>query len=200
MTQHFDHIFVDNQAAKTLVLLHGTGGTKSDFLFLDAALHHTYNLLGLQGNVMEDGMSRFFRRTAPGVFDQENIRDETLKLHEFLAHWLTDHHQTAADLSYCGYSNGANMILALLFYYPDSIETAVLLHPMLPFSPEALVLADKNLFVSHGQHDPMVTTTEQTKLTELLQDSGARVVANTYAGGHAVSRQEMSDAIAFLRQ
>lgn len=199
MTQHFDHIFIDNQAAKTLVLLHGTGGTKSDFLFLDTALHHSYNLLGLQGNVVEAGMSRFFRRTAPGVFDQENIRDETRKLHEFLADWHAKHHLKPADLSYCGYSNGANMILALLFYYPASIETAALLHPMLPFTPESLVLAGKNIFVSHGQQDAMVTTTEQIKLTELLQNSGARVVANAYAGGHAVSQQEISDVISFLR-
>ena len=182
------------------MLLHGTGGTKSDFLFLDAALHHSYNLLGLQGNVVEDGMSRFFRRTAPGVFDQENIRDETLKLHKFLTHWVADHHQTPADLSYCGYSNGANMILALLFYYPANVETAALLHPMLPFTPDALILNGKNLFISHGQQDAMVTTSEQTKLTALLQNSGARVAANTYSGGHAVSQQEMSDVISFLKQ
>jgi phospholipase/carboxylesterase len=200
MTQNFEHIFIDNQAQKTLVLLHGTGGTKADFLFLDAALHHSYNLLGLQGNVVEQGMSRFFRRSAPGVFDQESIASETDKLHAFLAQWSAEQHQSLTDLIFCGYSNGANMILALLFRYPTDVSTAVLLHPMLPFIPESLALKDAKLFVTHGEADEMVMTAQQTELNQVLQNSGATVAIHNYEGGHSVSQTELRDVVSFLKQ
>jgi predicted esterase len=196
----FDHTFIDNHAAKILVLLHGTGGTKSDFLFLSDAVKQHYNLLAPQGNVLEEGMARFFKRIAPGIFDLENLKEETGKLHEFVQVWMKDHAQTSDDLVYLGYSNGANMILSLLFSYPDVVEKAVLLHPMLPFTPGDIDLTRKQVFVSSGQFDAMVPSKQQEALVKVLEQKGAEVIAKQYPGGHEISEQELINIVGFLRE
>lgn len=199
MNPLFDHVFIDNQASKTLVLLHGTGGSKSDFLFLDKALHHRVNLLALQGNILEDGMHRFFKRKALGIFDQQSIKEETQKLRVFIEDWAAQHNLSSQNTIYFGYSNGANMILATLFYFPERIHKVVLLHPMLPFEPAAVSLKDTQLFVSHGLQDSMVTVEEQQTLTKLLKKKGATVVEKIYPYGHQLTKDELQDAITFVR-
>jgi len=199
MNPLFDHIFIDNRASKTLVLLHGTGGSKSDFLFLDTVLEHSVNLLALQGNILEDGMPRFFKRKALGIFDQQSIKEETQKLRVFIEDWAAQHDLSIKDYMYFGYSNGANMILATLFYFPELIHKAVLLHPMLPFEPAAVSLKDTELFVSHGLQDSMVTVEEQQTLTKLLKKKGATVVEKIYPYGHQLTKDELQDAITFVQ-
>ncbi len=194
----FDYTYLDNKSAQTLVLLHGTGGSKSDFLFLDQVLHQTYNLLSLQGNVTEQGMARFFKRTAPGVFDQKNIKQEANKLKEFIEQWSKEHDRQTGDFIFLGYSNGANMILATMFYYPSLILKAALLHPMMPFNPESISLAKHHIFVSGGEQDAMVSKSEQQSLIKLLKKLDAEVTTIFYPGGHEISNQEISDVVSFL--
>lgn len=198
MTPLFDHTYLDNHATKTLVLLHGNGGSKSDFLFLDDALDHSYNLLSLQGNVLENGLSRFFKRISVGVFDQQSILDETSKMQLFISDWCDAHTTRAEDLLFLGYSNGANMILATLFYYPLLIKTSVLLHPMLPFTPENISLAGHSIFITNGSQDQMVPKNDQLNLVKVLQSQGATPISKTYQGGHGISPTEMHDITKFL--
>lgn len=196
----FDHRYIDNQAKKTLVLLHGTGGSKSDFLFLDGLLSKSYNLLGLQGTVLENGMSRFFRRSSVGVFDQESIKQEAQNLLQFLTQWCVDHTIKREELVFLGYSNGANILLATLFYYPESIRVAALLHPMVPFVPQNIFLTDHTFFISTGKADPMVSQDQKALLISTMQKTGASLVTKEYPGGHEISKQEIQDVVSFLRQ
>lgn len=83
----FKYIHLDQGVKKYLFLLHGTGGNETDLLPLVGKLKTKYNLVGLRGNVSEQGMLRFFSRTAPGVFDETSIKTETAKLAKFLEAW-----------------------------------------------------------------------------------------------------------------
>jgi phospholipase/carboxylesterase len=195
----FDHIFVDNKASKTIFFLHGTGGTKSDFLFLDEFLEKKYNFVGLQGNVDEHGHARFFRRLSEGVFDQESIREETHKLKQFIDTWMDEYKVSIDDLVFLGYSNGANMILATLFYTPELISKAVLLHTMLPFKPKkSLDLSKHSFFVSLGEEDPMISEVQQSELIQTLQSSQAQLTIKRYNSGHHISAKEVRDVVDFL--
>jgi hypothetical protein len=58
----FVHRFVpaQNDDRRTLLLLHGTGGTEDDLLDIGRALLPTAALLSPRGKVLENGMPRFF--------------------------------------------------------------------------------------------------------------------------------------------
>lgn len=197
----FEYTFIDNQASKTLFLLHGTGGTKDDFLFLNDGLKQKFNLVGLQGNILEQGNRRFFKRIAEGVFDQESIHSETEKLEKFIDNWKTKHEVTNNSLYFLGYSNGANMILATLLRFPDLIDTAVLLRPMWPLSiPESLDISKKSLLVCTGSHDPLISEHDNQQLIKALQEKKPQLTVKEYNTGHQLSKDEFNDVLQFILQ
>ena len=68
-----------------LLLLHGTGGDENDLLPLGRALAPGAALLSPRGKVLENGMPRFFRRLAEGVFDEDDVRRRADELADFVA-------------------------------------------------------------------------------------------------------------------
>lgn len=197
----FVHTAIDNHVQKTLFLLHGTGGDETDLLFLDGLLEKSYNLVGLRGNVNENGMNRFFVRSAPGVFDQESIRAEADKLYRFVSAWGNSQNHASKDMAFVGYSNGANVALATLFYYPQVVYTCALLHPMLPFEPEpSLTLLHLTMFISSGEADPMVPSADTARLMRTLSKTKATITHRTYPGGHEISETEIADVVLFLKK
>ena len=68
-----------------LLLLHGTGGNEADLLPLGRAISPGSALLSPRGKVLENGMPRFFRRLAEGVFDEEDLRRRADELADFVA-------------------------------------------------------------------------------------------------------------------
>lgn len=195
---HFKHIYQDNDAQKTLVLLHGTGGDEHDLISLVDHLQLKANILSLRGNVLENGMNRFFRRLSPGVFDEENIREEVQKLQEFMTAFLESKNLTVKDLLYLGYSNGANMILALLLLHPEMVARATLLHPMLPLRVQPADLQHIQLAVTYGERDMMIPAAESQAVITTLREAGAQVEEFAHAGGHEVSREELDFVTQYL--
>ena len=80
------HIFKPGRDASkpVFLMLHGTGGTEQDLLPLADMIDPEASVLSVRGNVLENGMPRFFRRLAEGVFDEEDLIFRTKELHEFL--------------------------------------------------------------------------------------------------------------------
>src|SRR5690625_6661862 len=79
------HIFKKgNNSDRTFLLLHGTGGTENDLLPLAHMIDPDANVLSVRGNVLENGMPRFFRRLSEGVFDEEDLIYRTKELKQFL--------------------------------------------------------------------------------------------------------------------
>ena len=67
-----------------LLLLHGTGGNEDDLLPLGRAIAPSAPLLSPRGKVLENGMPRFFRRVAQGVFDEDDVRQRANDLADFV--------------------------------------------------------------------------------------------------------------------
>lgn len=65
------HIFKQgtNPEKPVLLLLHGTGGNEHDLVQLAEIVDLEASVLSVRGNVLENGMPRFFKRLAEGVFD-----------------------------------------------------------------------------------------------------------------------------------
>src|ERR1700724_493752 len=105
----FIHEFAPGGSERTLLLLHGTGGNERDLIPIGRELDPTAALLSPRGKVLENGMPRFFRRLAEGVFDLDDLKKRTHELADFVAsaaqHYMIDIEKLVA----VGYSNGANI-------------------------------------------------------------------------------------------
>src|SRR6266446_9039533 len=115
----FIHEFIPGNSPRTLLLLHGTGGNERDLIPLGRELDPDASLLSPRGKVLENGMPRFFRRLAEGVFDLDDLKKRTHELADFVvsaaAHYKIDTENVIA----VGYSNGANIAASLLLLRPE---------------------------------------------------------------------------------
>jgi phospholipase/carboxylesterase len=163
-------------------------------------LDKKYNLVGLEGNIDEQGLTRFFKRTGFGVFDQESIREEGEKLARFVREWSRSYGVAYDSFVFLGYSNGANMLLASLFRYPSLFLKLILLHPMMPFVVESgsVDLSEHTVFVSTGLHDQMIPPDEGAKVISTLLSCNAMVMPHEYFGGHEIRDEEIRDVVHFL--
>jgi phospholipase/carboxylesterase len=198
--EDFIHKFVPGTSGRTLVLLHGTGGTESDLLGLGRALDPDAALLSLRGKVLENGMPRFFRRLAEGVFDEEDLI--------FRAHELADFVQVAAEYYVfaenkaiaVGYSNGANIAGGVLLLRPETFQGAALLRPMVPLIPENLPeLKGAPVLVAAGNHDPIIPVENARELVALLRRSGADVTAFFENASHGLTETTVATTQRWLK-
>src|SRR5690606_31403766 len=113
----------------TLLLLHGTGGTERDLLPLAERIDPEASVLSVRGNILENGMPRFFRRLAEGVFDEEDLIFRTHELSDFLLQASKDYKFDRDRVVAVGYSNGANIAASMMFHIPDALMGAILHHP-----------------------------------------------------------------------
>lgn len=202
MNSLFHYKEINNHAERTLFTFHGTGGSEDDFLFFDGLLKQQWNIVGIRGNVDEQGMRRFFKREAFGVFDTESISEESEKLQQFITNWYTEKKTSKEQCVFLGYSNGANMILSLLFRYPELLRTVVLLHPMLPFVPKETAFSANDALealVTTGANDQLIGAAESCAVIETLQGLQIHVTHREYSGGHEIGQQEIQDIIQFLQ-
>lgn len=191
----------DRAGQPTLVLLHGTGGNEDDLLPLGRRLAESAGLLSPRGAVSENGMPRWFRRLAEGVFDQADLAERTDELADFLADAARAYGFGEDRVIAVGFSNGANIAASLLLRRPEALRAAVLFAPMVPFEPEALPdLSHAGVFVSAGRVDPICPPEQAERLVELLSDAGAAVTLRWHDGGHAVDPDHVDQADDWLHK
>ena len=197
----FIHEFVAGNSVRTLLLLHGTGGNERDLLSLGRELDPNASLLSPRGQVLENGMPRFFRRLAEGVFDLEDLKRRTHQLADFVPA-AAEHYQFAADqVIAVGYSNGANIAASLLLLRPTTLHGAILFRAMVPLMPAAQPdLSSVRIWIGAGDQDPIIPTSESQRLAELLRKSGADVTIRFFNAGHSLTNDEIETAHDWLKR
>jgi phospholipase/carboxylesterase len=187
------HVFEPGQdtARPPVLLLHGTGGDEQDLLPLGRMVAPGAALLSPRGAVLENGMPRFFRRLAEGVFDEEDLRRRTDDLAAFIR-GAQARHGIAAPVA-VGFSNGANIAASLLLRHPGLLRGAALLRAMVPFreTPTARLEGTKVLLLS-GTADPIVPAANSAALAAILGDAGATVAHHPLPLGHGLSQMDVA--------
>lgn len=191
------HVFIKGslENAPTLLLLHGTGGNERDLLQLADMIAPGASILGVRGNVLENGMPRFFRRLAEGVFDEEDLLKRTKELHQFVSEMAVQYKFDRDRVLAVGYSNGANIAASLLYHEPKSLHGAILLHAMVPRrGVEIPDLTDVSVFLGAGKYDPIVPVDLTSELSNDLQKANASVTEYWTEAGHQITHEEVKQA------
>jgi phospholipase/carboxylesterase len=141
---------------RPLLLLHGTGGDENDLIPLARMIAPTASLLSPRGKVLENGMPRFFRRLAEGVFDEDDVRRRANELADFLTN-ARARYDVASPIA-LGYSNGANVAAAVLLLRPSELAGAILLRAMPPLAhPQPVKLDGVPVLIVSGARRPRHT-------------------------------------------
>lgn len=199
----FVHIFVPAESpardSVTLLLLHGTGGDERDLLPLGRQLWPEAALLGVRGKVLENGMPRYFRRFAEGVFDIEDLKVRTDELAEFIDSAAEHYGFSKRHLLAVGYSNGANIAASLILLHPHYLAAGALFRAQLPFKP-AIVrnFSGLAIFVAAGMRDQIVPRDQTQQLVAILGSGGADVSMFWHRGGHELGDDDVAAAKAWL--
>jgi phospholipase/carboxylesterase len=196
----FIHEFVPGTSNRTLLLLHGTGGNERDLIPLGRELDPNASLLSPRGKILENGMPRFFRRLAEGVFDLEDLKKRTDELADFVTAAAEHYKITANQVIAVGYSNGANIATSMLLLRPEILHGAILFRAMVPLIPENLPdLSSVRVWIGAGDQDPIIPTSEIQRLAELLRSAGADVTIRFFNAGHRLTSSEVETAGQWLK-
>lgn len=200
---HFIHRFhrPENPDGRTMVLLHGTGGNETDLMPLAARLAPGATLLGVRGRSTEEGINRWFRRHDAVTYDQADIRAEAEAFAGFIDEAARAYGLDPAELVYLGYSNGANLLGAIMQLHPGLIRQAVLLRgiqvleqPPVP-APDALA-GTRPLLLS-GARDPFARMAPA--LEQALRAGGADLQHDTLPAGHELAPADLDAARNWLK-
>ena len=180
----------DDPDGSVIVLLHGTGGNESDLMPLAARINPKATLLGVRGRSTEEGINRWFRRFDAMTYDQDDIRGEAEAFAGFVAGAITGYGLDPARMTYLGYSNGANLLGAILQLHPGTVRSAILLRgiQVLETVPEA-DLAGARVLMLNGARDPYGHMAPA--LEKALTAGGADVTVKMLNAGHELSAEDL---------
>lgn len=193
MKADFKHIYLPGDPAlPALLLLHGTGGDERDLVELGQSVSPGSTILSVRGKVLENGMPRFFKRLAEGVFDQEDLKFRTDELADFIEEAKAEY-AIAQPLYALGYSNGANIAASMLLKKPEALDGAILLRAMTPFDMDVMPdLSGKKILMLSGVMDQIIPPDNAKNLAQMFETSGADITFTMKPAGHHLTQSDMS--------
>jgi phospholipase/carboxylesterase len=190
-----------NPNAKTLLLLHGTGGNERDLLAIADDFGTDLNVLSLRGNVVENGMPRFFKRLGMGVFDERDLEFRTEEMIFFLKELANKESFDSTKIIALGYSNGANIAGATLILHPDFFAGAILFRPMQPFRYIPNLKSESNtpVFLSSGKNDQTVNHEETNEYLKILKNANFRVFHYEINTSHNLNEEDIALSVEWFK-
>ncbi|GAA4682605.1 alpha/beta hydrolase [Frondihabitans cladoniiphilus] len=196
------HVFLpgSDSGSAALVALHGTGGSETDMAAFAQALDPDAAVLAPRGLVTEGPHQRWFRRLSEGVFDVDDVQDRAHELAAFVTAARDAYDLQGRRIIAIGFSNGANMGLALAILHPDLLDGVIAFSGMYPFADRVIDarLTHFPVLLLNGDQDPMAPNDSVTRLEERLREGGANVTRRTRPGGHGIEPDETDTAREWL--
>ncbi|HXV30216.1 MAG TPA: alpha/beta hydrolase, partial [Sinorhizobium sp.] len=148
-------------------------------------------LLGVRGRSTEEGFPRWFRRLTMTTFDQQDIRSEAEAFAAFVEGARDGHGLDLARTVFIGYSNGANLLAAVMLLHPGCVRNAVLMRAMAALEdPPGTDLAGTNILMLTGRDDPYGK--HAPRLKAALGASGANFESVDLDIGHGIGPEDIA--------
>ncbi|WP_314068488.1 phospholipase [uncultured Vagococcus sp.] len=181
------HFMSEKSPDELFVLLHGTGGNEFSLLFLTGELNPKASLISFIGNHLTGEQRRYFPLPTNGQLDQPSFN---VAVDDFLEEWdklELDYPQ----ITFIGYSNGANLLQGILQKRPNIAQRVVLLHPQefqLEFENE---IGNCQVLLTTGANDPLVIPGDAMALSKRLRERFKEVELIITDGEHGVTDEEI---------
>ncbi len=184
-----DYCFIKGTSPRLLVFFHGTGGNKKSMLFLRQQLDLEASVLSLDGSWGQGRDRRFF---APLIDGQLDLVDFELRLSAFLDFWQDLDIQPYQQITFVGFSNGANFIMGLLTKQSNLADNYILLHPSALDYAFPRENSRAEILFTLGQNDPYVDPVTLENLVDDWQASAfPRANLARFDKGHFLSQDEL---------
>ncbi len=193
---HFREAPGADAASPVIFLFHGTGGDENQFFDLAAQLIPGARRVAPRGDVSEHGALRYFRRTGEGVYDMDDLALRTAAMQAFVREQIGA--ERPSQVIGLGYSNGANILAAMQFAAPDLFDATVLMHPLIPFAPNAADFSGRRVLITAGRRDPIAPAGATQALADYFSANGGDVSLNWHDGGHELRNEELVAVQKFL--
>ena len=178
------------------LVFHGTGGDENQFFDLAGELLAGARVVAPRGDVSEGGALRYFRRTAEGVYDMDDLRLRTRQMIDFVRARKAE--GAPRQVIGLGYSNGANILAAMQFAAPELFDATVLMHPLIPFMPSGADFSGKRVLITAGKRDPIAPAKATQALSDYFAANGAGTSLFWHDGGHELRPEELRESQGFL--
>jgi phospholipase/carboxylesterase len=189
-----EHIYINKNSSKTVLALHGMGGSKEDMKELVEMITPQHNALLLDGEDFSTGMRRYFKRSSTGL-DLEDLKRVAYQVAneiEFLSkkYGFDTHH-----VDVFGFSNGANMLLGMILLDAFRFRKGLALRPSV-VNIEPNPDNTSKIRVHCGEQDPYLSLSEAQEFFKKFDDG--RLEWSVYPGGHQITKADIEDAYRFL--
>lgn len=186
------HVFIKGSAARTILVLHGTGADEHNILPLAKALDPEASVLSPRGMHLEGGMNRYFERYPDGTFNEHSIDLAVEELAEFIEIAAKEYGFDKSNIFATGFSNGANTAAALMVRHPELLVGAALFGSTVPYAEvEKVDLTGKRIWLANGDYDSYAPVEVSERWVAKLADFGATVTWLRHSGGHQISQDHL---------
>ena len=153
----------------------------------------------MRGRTTEAGSDRRFRHVDGTTFDQSDIHGEAAAFQAFVEGAVAGYWLAPERLALLGYSNGVNLLAAVVQLYSGLVRRAVLLRSlqMLQQRPAADI-SETALLLLNGRDDPW--TRNLSALAEVLRARAARVDANELSTGQPLAAADITEVTRWIGQ
>ncbi|MDG4505036.1 hypothetical protein NOL38_01990 [Streptococcus suis] len=186
MNYHFE----DGTNSRLLVFFHGSGGDKDSMHFLRKQLDPKASVLSFDGSWGQGRERRFF---APLIDGHLDLVDFERRLSVFLDFWQDLDIREYRQITFVGFSNGANFIMGLLTKQSNLADNYILLHPSALDYAFPIENSRAELLFTLGQNDVLI---DPMALENLVVDwrASAFPKANLvrFDKGHFLSQDELN--------
>lgn len=185
-----------------MITLHGTGGDATSLFEVANYIDPLATIIGFQGEVNENGMSRYFARYPQGGFDLESLKNATNDLYHSMEKLIMEHQYENHSITILGYSNGANLAKNLLKEFENlKVQHVILFHPS-PITPNHQYKQQNNVrvLITSGTNDPYISESEFKEMKDKMMAANIDVVSLTHSYGHQLMQEELEESKTFLKR
>lgn len=185
-----DYRFIKGSSPRLLVFFHGTGGNKESMLFLRQQLDPKASVLSFNGSWCQGRERRFFATLVDGQLD---LVDFEMRMSAFLDFWKDLDIQHYQEITFVGFSNGANFIMGLLTKQSNLADNYILLHPSDLDYAFPMENSRAEILFTVGKNDQLVDQVALEHLVDDWQESAfPRANLARFDKGHFLSQDELT--------